>query len=114
MTAIVVLKNRPDFLRIAKGRRWHGAGMVVQFTRRTLPDEAVGIGYTASKKVGGAVIRNRSKRRLRALVRELVPQARIDGTDLVLIARPQTATLPFGVLRDDLSAALAKIQGSRG
>jgi ribonuclease P protein component len=114
VTAIVVLKKRPDFLRVAKGRRWHGAGMVVQFANRALPDRAVGVGYTASKKVGGAVVRNRSKRRLRALVRELVPEARIDGTDIVLIARPQTATLPFGVLRHDLSAALAKIQGSRG
>ncbi|HEX2524719.1 MAG TPA: ribonuclease P protein component [Geminicoccus sp.] len=113
MAAIVVLQKRPDFLRVAKGRRWHGAGMVVQFAARAVPDQSIGVGFTASRKVGGAVVRNRSKRRLRAIVRELVPQAKIEGTDIVLIARPQTATLPFTMLRNDLSAALAKIEGSR-
>jgi ribonuclease P protein component len=87
--------------------------MVVQFAPRIVPDEQAGVGFTASRKVGGAVVRNRAKRRLRALVRELVPRASVAGTDLVLIARPQTAVLPFDVLRADLSAALAKIEGSR-
>lgn len=113
MAATVVLQKRPDFLRVARGRRWHGAGMVVQFAPRLVADERTGVGYTASRKVGGAVVRNRAKRRLRALVRELVPQAGIHGLDLVLIARPQTASLPFDALRTDLSAALAKIKAGR-
>ena len=113
MLTPIVLKKRPDFLRVAKGRRWHGIGMVVQFTKRLIADEHVGVGYTASRKVGGAVVRNRAKRRLRALVREMVPKASVAGTDLVLIARAQTASLPFETLRSDLTAAFAKIEGSR-
>ena len=113
MAAPVVLKKRPEFLRVAKGRRWHGTSMVVQFAPRPSEDDCTGVGFTASRKVGGAVVRNRAKRRLRALVRELVPGTSLGGTDLVLIARPQTAVLPFDVLRADLSTALAKIEGSR-
>ena len=110
MAATEILKKRPDFLRVAKGRRWHGSGMVVQYAARVVPDERTGIGFTASRKVGGAVVRNRAKRRLRAVVQELVPEMAPGGLDLVLIARPQTATLPFGVLREDLTQALAKIR----
>ncbi|HWL67352.1 MAG TPA: ribonuclease P protein component [Geminicoccus sp.] len=110
MAATEVLKKRPDFLRVAKGRRWHGSGMVVQYAARVVPDERTGVGFTASRKVGGAVVRNRAKRRLRAVVRELVPAAAPAGLDLVLIARPQTATLPYAVLREDLTQALAKIR----
>ncbi|WP_051329397.1 ribonuclease P protein component [Geminicoccus roseus] len=113
MATIVTLKKRPDFLRVAKGRRWHGPGMVVQFAPRLAEDGHTGVGYTASRKVGGAVVRNRAKRRLRALVRELVPQAQAGGMDLVLIARPQTAIFPFDDLRADLSTALAKVEEKR-
>jgi len=111
VAATVVLTKRPDFLRVAKGRRWHGAGMVVQFAPRLAADGRTGVGYTASRKVGGAVVRNRAKRRLRALVSELVPHAAAADMDLVLIARPQTAVLPFDALRADLAAALVKIAG---
>ncbi|WP_159709698.1 ribonuclease P protein component [Geminicoccus flavidas] len=110
MAATEILKKRPDFLRVAKGRRWHGSGMVVQYAARIVPDERTGIGFTASRKVGGAVARNRAKRRLRAVVRELVPTMAPAGLDLVLIARPQTATLPYTVLREDLTQALARIR----
>ena len=85
--------------------------MVVQYARRVVSDGRVGVGYTASRKVGGAVVRNRAKRRLRALVRELV-SPRLAGVDMVLIARASTATLPFTALRADLLAAVAKIEGS--
>jgi ribonuclease P protein component len=112
MASTEVLKKRPDFLRVAKGRRWHGSGMVVQFAPRPMGDGKIGVGYTASRKVGGAVVRNRAKRRLRALVAELVPETATVNVDMVLIARAQTAVLPFASLRADLAAALAKVAGA--
>ena len=87
--------------------------MVVQYAPSLSGQATIGIGYTASRKVGGAVARNRAKRRLRAIVRELVPKSDVHGHDLVLIARSDTAIVPFEALRTDLSTALAKIAGRR-
>jgi ribonuclease P protein component len=71
-------------------------------------DPMMRLGITVSRKVGGAVIRNRMKRRFRALAREILPQAGIAGADHVLIGRTQGIERPFGELADDLRRALAK------
>jgi ribonuclease P protein component len=72
------------------------------------------VGYTCSKKVGGAVQRNRAKRRLRALAAEGLPGRARDGWDYVLIGRAETtAARPFPKLRDDLEFALAKVHAPR-
>ncbi len=78
------------------------------------PEPAVGerrirVGVTASRKVGGAVIRNRSKRRLRALAREVLARAGRSGTDYVLVARAATVERPFRALVADLEGALARV-----
>lgn len=73
-------------------------------------DPTMRIGITVSKKVGNAVIRNRMKRRFRALAREVLPAAGIAGADHVLIGRNGGIERDFAVLRTELAKALAKVQ----
>jgi ribonuclease P protein component len=74
------------------------------------PDMRFGI--TVTKKIGGAVIRNRMKRRFRALVRELFPQHGVPGADHVLIGRAGGVERDFALLRAELVKALGKVQRS--
>jgi ribonuclease P protein component len=64
------------------------------------------VGYTVTKKVGNAVVRNRIKRRLRAAVAETFPLSASPGHDYVLLARRRAETVPFDALLDELRAAL--------
>jgi ribonuclease P protein component len=107
------LKVRADFLRVAGGgRRAAGPGLVVQAAPHPDgPRGATGIrvGFTASRKVGNAVVRNRAKRRMRAAAASVLPALGQPGTDYVLIARADTAHRPFAELIADLEAALRRI-----
>jgi ribonuclease P protein component len=111
------LKVRADFLRVAGGgRRSAGPGLVVQAAPHPHePSGATGIrvGFTASRKVGNAIVRNRAKRRMRAAAASVLPSRGQPGTDYVLIARASTADRPFAELVADLEAALRRI-GRRG
>ena len=64
------------------------------------------VGFTVTKKIGGAVIRNRMKRRLRALAREIVPAKGFPGSDHVMIGRARGIEREFGLLRSELTKAL--------
>jgi ribonuclease P protein component len=70
----------------------------------------VRVGFTASRKVGNAVVRNRAKRRLRAAADRILPDGGKPGTDYVLIARSVTAERTFAALLGDLAAALRRIE----
>jgi ribonuclease P protein component len=107
------LLKRADFVRLAKGRRWSAPGLVLQMA--AMPDAAEGIraGFTATKKLGGAVVRNRVKRRLREVARAVLPLYAKAGCDYVLIGREATATRPYPSLIDDLKEALRKVHGGR-
>ncbi len=115
------LRARPEFLQVAAaGCKWSTPGLVLQAGRATRrkaaapqgPDgtssceATIRVGFTASRKVGPAVARNRAKRRLRALAAELLPDSGTPGTDYVLIGRPATVHRPFALLRADFAQAL--------
>jgi ribonuclease P protein component len=101
------LKARADFLRAARGiRRVEGA---VTLETCPSPDPAAGavrVGFTASKKIGNAVTRNRAKRRLRAAASQLLPLLGRGGHDYVLVARGTTVARPFPALLSDIATAL--------
>jgi ribonuclease P protein component len=107
------LKQRWQFLRVASaGHKWVSPGMVVQVWRYGDEFEAkeiFRIGYTVSKKVGGAIERNRAKRRLRAVAEIVIPQYARPGHDFVLIGRRETLKRPFPALIKDLETALRKL-----
>ena len=104
------LKRRRDYLRVAAGRKAVTPGMVVQARRRDDGGSAMRAGFTASRKVGGAVRRNRARRRLKALAAEMLPRCGLAATDYVLIARYATAGRRFDALRRDLEDALRRLR----
>jgi ribonuclease P protein component len=68
------------------------------------------VGFTATKRIGGAVVRNRAKRRLREAARQLLAAEGVAGCDYVLIARNDTGTAPWDALLDDLRSALIRLR----
>ena len=110
--AVARLKRRREFLRVAAARRKAVTpGMVVQACDGE--GETTRVGFTASRKVGNAVLRNRARRRLKALAEELLPQRGLASTDYVLIARQATVERDFGELRRDLESALDRLARKR-
>ena len=105
------LVRRSEFLAANAGRRVPMPGFVLLVRPREDGDDAIGIGFTVTKKIGGAVIRNRMKRRFRALAREILPAAGTRGADHVLIGRAGGLERDYGLLGDELRKALAKAQG---
>ncbi len=83
-------------------------GFVLLVRTRDDGDPSLRVGFTVTKKIGNAVVRNRMKRRLRELARELVPTCGVPGADHVLIGRGGGVERDFGLLRDELRKALAK------
>jgi ribonuclease P protein component len=103
------LKSRADFLRAARTVRRTAAGLTLEAC--PTPEKAaepgqIRLGFTASRKVGNAVARNRAKRRLRAAAQRVLPLYGLVGNDYVLVARRQTLDIPFAKLIEDLTAAL--------
>lgn len=84
-------------------------GFVLLVRDRRDGDPAKRIGYTVTKKIGGAVVRNRMKRRFRALARELLPEHGAPGADHILIGRAGGVERDFGQLRAELAKALRKL-----
>jgi ribonuclease P protein component len=107
---ISTLQNRPDFLRAAAALRQATGGFLVQARDRKDEQALVRVGFTASKKVGNAVARNRAKRRLREVARAILPTGARAGWDYVLVAKPGVTTLrDYALLLADLRGALGRI-----
>ncbi|MEL6830188.1 MAG: ribonuclease P protein component [Pseudomonadota bacterium] len=102
------LKKRADYVFVRHGTSERRRSCVVQ-ARRKQADGAVGTGFTATKKIGGAVERNRAKRRLRHAAAELIPQYGVAGMDYVFIARRETPTISWQRLLDDMESALISL-----
>lgn len=113
MVKVSRLEKRADFLRLAKGRKCVTEGLVLQM--QAAPDGGQGLraGFTATKKLGSAVVRNRTKRRLREVARQILPLLAKPGFDYVLIGREATATRPFASLIEDLKRALVRVHAAR-
>lgn len=107
------LHVRREFLAANRGKRAHAPAFVLLVHDRRDDDPAIGIGITVTKKVGNAVVRNRIKRRFRALAREILPEHGIAGADHILIGRKEALTRDFAGLRADLAKAIAKTRGAK-
>lgn len=113
MTTVSTLKKRADFLRLRRGKKF----TTPFFVLRALPVDdastAVRVGYTVTTKCGNAVTRNRIKRRLRALVREIAPELAKPGHDYLLVAldsaKPSAADAEYGDLREAMNRAFNRI-----
>jgi ribonuclease P protein component len=107
--ALERLKKRSEFLAVSKtGKKWVTPAFIIQiYERATCGPFRYGI--TASRKVGGAVDRNRAKRRLRALIKEFLPPLAHPGVDYVFIARQEILKRDFAVMKEELKRALTKL-----
>lgn len=85
-------------------------GFVLLVRPRDDGDPRIRLGITVTRKIGGAVVRNRMKRRFRTLARDLLPENGIAGADHVLIGRQGGIERDFGLLRAELDKALAKLK----
>lgn len=103
------LKRRAEFLRVAaRGRKAPSTGLVLQALAR--PDGGPArLGFTVTKKVGNAVVRNRTRRRMKEAARLLLRETPVRGVDLVLVGRATTRGRKFTALMDDLRRALERV-----
>lgn len=112
------LKKRADFLRLRRAKlRTAAKGLVLQAapipqmsgTKPSGSSEDMRVGFTATKRIGNAVVRNRAKRRLRVLAQTILAQRGTPGYDYVLIARDGTGVRDFAALQDDLHYSLKRV-----
>lgn len=109
---LTTLKKRAEFLRIRGGARCPTPPFVLETKPRTDPDAATAkprFGFTVTKAIGGAVERNRIRRRLKAAVAAVADAAARPGQDYVLIARKAALDLPFETLKKDLERAFHRV-----
>ena len=102
------LSKRSDFVAASKAEKYVGKSIIVQARPNSL--QTIRVGYTASKRVGNAVARNRAKRRMRAAVAETLAFYGTPGTDYVLIGRAQTTcSTKFEELKNELICAFENL-----
>ena len=103
------LRKRPDFLLAAKAPALSRGAVFIQMRQRPDEDATVRVGFTATKKIGNAVARNRAKRRLREAARLVLPLHARPSHDYVFIARGGTTVREWGRLLDDVKTALISL-----
>jgi ribonuclease P protein component len=107
------LRRRAEFLKVAaKGRKVPLPGAVIQMLDRH-DQGPTRLGFTVTRKVGNAVVRNRTRRRLKEAARLVLREQPTSGHDIVIIGRESTRTRPFAALLDDLRRAFAKAGGPK-
>lgn len=107
---LVTLKTRAEFLRVRGGARCATSAFVLE-TRARPADAHLGprFGFTITKKIGNAVVRNRIRRRLKAALEHLSETCACGAHDYVLIARQPAFDIPFAQLQKDLERALQRV-----
>jgi ribonuclease P protein component len=107
------LKKRPDFLACAQGPSCAKGAIVIQARPRADENPLIRAGFTATRKIGNAVVRNRAKRRMREAARLVLPEMAHPGFDYVFIARGGMTTRPWDRLLDDVKSALLRLATER-
>jgi ribonuclease P protein component len=102
---VVRLRHRSEFLAAARGIRQSRDAFTLQALPRPERAQSIGLGLTVTKKIGGAVVRNRARRRLREALRLMLPGPARAGADYVVVARQAALTYPFARLQQDLAGA---------
>jgi ribonuclease P protein component len=103
------MTRRADYLAANKGQRVPMPGFVLLVRDRKDGDPTPRLGITVTKKIGGAVIRNRMKRRFREIARDIMPEQAIAGADHVLIGREGGIERDYAALQAELAKALGKV-----
>ena len=115
---ITRLRRRKDFVSITRrGQKWATPGLVLQSHRRkdaeTTSRNGIRVGFTVTKKVGNAVIRNRARRRLKSAALDVMVRHGQNLTDYVLIGRVGTLKRPYALLVSDLKTAMQRLNAYR-
>jgi ribonuclease P protein component len=107
------LKTRPEFLAVQKGKRLRGPYFLLETLDRGAPDQPARIGFTVTKKQGNSVERNRMRRRLREVVRQMAGVPFKPGHDYVVVARRDTLAAPFAGLVTALTEQVTEADGQK-
>ncbi|MEM8811939.1 MAG: ribonuclease P protein component [Pseudomonadota bacterium] len=106
------LKQRQEFIEVAKGARLHRNSFSLQALRRASSDTSPRVGFTVTKKTGNAVERNRIRRRLKAAA-TAAGLSLSSGIDYVLIGRRAALAVDFSRLCDEIGKAARTIDPDR-
>jgi len=112
MGTIARLTRRAEFLAAAKAAYCAKGAVLIQMRARQDGDPQIRVGFTATRKIGGAVVRNRAKRRLREVARACLPALGFEGCDYVFVARSGAPDRPFALLLEDVRRALTHLAKS--
>lgn len=113
--ALLTLKKRSEFLRLRGGSRWQTPCFVLETKPQLAPaDRGPRFGFTVTKALGSAVVRNRIRRRLKSAVMNVVSAHARPGHDYVVVARAGALDRPFEDLKKDLEQALQRVHHATG